>query len=64
MPRRLTIQQACKILDVSERTFRRMIAAGEFPKPLRCNKRWVRVLKSDIEEFLKRLEQQRHPGSA
>ncbi len=51
----LTVPQACRQLGVSDRTFRRMVASGEFPQPIRRNRRWVRVPASDIEQFLSQL---------
>jgi excisionase family DNA binding protein len=51
----LTVRQAARRLAVSERTFRRMLASGEFPQPVRRNRRWVRVPAQHVEEYLSNL---------
>lgn len=51
----LRVPEACKRLEISARTLRRMIAAGEFPQPVRRNRRWVRVPASDIEDYFEKL---------
>ncbi len=51
----LTIGQACKQMDISERTFRRMVASGEFPPPIRRNRRWVRVPAQDVRDYQNKL---------
>jgi excisionase family DNA binding protein len=59
MPELLTISEACQKLEISERTFRRMVSAGEFPQPVRRNRRWVRVPRTDIQEYLNKLVSRR-----
>ena len=54
----MTVDQAAAILAVSRRTLYRMIAAGEFPAPLRVGGA-RRVAASDLVEFLGRLKQGR-----
>ena len=55
----LTIDQTCRRLDVSERTFRRMVADHEFPQPVRRGARWVRVPASDVDAYLAKLLERR-----
>ena len=51
----LTIRQASERLSVHPRTFHRMIARGEFPRPVRRNRNWVRVPAQDVEDYLAKL---------
>lgn len=60
MTQLLTLPQAAKRLGISCKTLRGEIKAGRFPKPIRRNARWLRVPAQDVENFLKRLEQERH----
>ncbi len=54
----LTLEQAAAILAISRRTLYRMIAAGEFPAPLRVGGA-RRVAASDLTAYLTRLKQRR-----
>ncbi len=54
----LTLQQAARWLAVSRRTLERLIAAGEFPYPLKIG-RASRVLVQDVEAYLERLKSRR-----
>jgi excisionase family DNA binding protein len=68
----LNADQMAERLQVSVPTFRRMVAAGEFPQPMRRNRKWSRWLAKDADEYVSRLDQQRqgkraargdgHPG--
>ncbi|HWG41536.1 MAG TPA: helix-turn-helix domain-containing protein [Gemmataceae bacterium] len=64
MSKMLTLTQAAKRAMVSVTTLRRMIRDGEFPQPVRRNRRWVRVPATDVETYLKNLEARRQPASA
>lgn len=41
-----------KVLDVPERTFRRWIACGRFPRPDKCVGRSMRWRKSTVEAWM------------
>lgn len=58
----LTARQIADLLTVSLRTFNRMVAAGEFPRPLRRNRKWVRWTRGDLEAYLSGLESGRRPA--
>jgi len=60
----LTIGEVCKRLDISEKTYRRMIEAGEFPKPIRRNKRWVRIPVTDVIAYKNKLLESRQVQTA
>jgi excisionase family DNA binding protein len=64
MSRLLTLDQAAKRIGVSARTLRGMVNSGEFPAPIRRNRRWVRVPENDIKKYLESLEERRQPASA
>jgi len=65
MAKLLTLTQAAKRVGISTKTLRLEIKAGRFPRPLKRNSRWVRVPETDVENYLKRLEEQRStPQSA
>ena len=48
----LTRPQVEKITGFSCSTVYRLMAAGEFPRPIRLGKRHVRWIKSEIEDWL------------
>lgn len=48
----LTQEQARTFLNVSQPTFRRMIARGDIPA-IRIGQRLIRIRKSDLENILK-----------
>lgn len=54
----MTVDEAAATLAVSRRTLYRLIAAGDFPAPLRVGGA-RRVAASDLVEFLDRLKQGR-----
>ncbi|HEY7313487.1 MAG TPA: helix-turn-helix domain-containing protein [Gemmataceae bacterium] len=56
------IPNALVQLEVSERTFRRMLATGEFPPLVKRSRRCVYVRQSDIDDFLKKLLEGRAAG--
>jgi excisionase family DNA binding protein len=51
----LKVPEACKRLEISARTLRRMIASGEFPQPVRRNRKWVRIPAHDIDKYFEKL---------
>jgi excisionase family DNA binding protein len=48
----LTMPQAAERLTMSKRTLERLMAAHEFPQPVRFTSRMVRVLASDVDAYL------------
>ena len=58
-PALLTLAEAARLLGTAKRTLRKMIAAGEFPKPVRRNHRWVRVPVEDIYSYIDRIKEAR-----
>jgi excisionase family DNA binding protein len=48
----LTMTEVAARLTISRRTLQRMVAAGEFPAPLRRNRKWVRWRLADVQRFL------------
>ena len=64
-PMLLTLPQAARELTISKRTLERLIAAGEFPSPVRIG-RSARVPSTDLVTYLEKLLAQRglHPGSS
>lgn len=59
MSKLLTLAQAARRVFVSVATLRRMMREGSFPQPIRRNKRWIRVPAKDVEDYLRRLDEQR-----
>lgn len=55
----LTPIQVMRRLHVSRSTFYRMLDRGEFPRPLRRNRKWVRWPESDVTNYLDQLNQAR-----
>jgi excisionase family DNA binding protein len=56
--RLLTVQQAAHVLAVSKRTLERLIASGDFPRPLKIG-RSSRVSSQDVESYLAQLVERR-----
>ncbi len=54
----LTLNQAAQSLVISKRTLERLIAAGDFPAPLKIG-RSSRVMNEDITNYLDQLRCQR-----
>ena len=48
----LTSQQVADRLAVSVRTLWRLIARGEFPQPIRYNRKLVRWKSGDVEQYI------------
>jgi excisionase family DNA binding protein len=48
----LTSQQVADRLSVSVRTLWRLVSRGNFPQPIRYNRKLVRWKSSDIERYL------------
>ena len=61
----LTLPQAAHELSISKRTLERLIAAGEFPAPVRIG-RSARVPSTDLVAYLEKLLVQRgmKPGNS
>jgi excisionase family DNA binding protein len=58
LPQLFTVSEAARHLSVCRRTLERLIAAGEFPRPLKVG-RSSRVMDSDVARFLERLNRDR-----
>ena len=58
-PEILTADQVAEMLQVSRRTFDRMVAAGEFPRPMRRNRKWIRWTQADLEAYFQKLRTNR-----
>lgn len=56
----LTMTEAARALTMCKRTLERLIAAGQFPQPVRFTSRCVRVPESDVVAYLERLMDQRN----
>jgi len=56
--RLLTLEQAAQQLAISKRSLERLIASGEFSRPLKIG-RSSRVRSEDVEAYLSRLEERR-----
>jgi excisionase family DNA binding protein len=54
----LTVQQAAQQLAISKRTLERLIAARQFPLPLKIG-RASRIAREDVMAFLEKLRAQR-----
>ncbi len=48
----LTTTEVAARLTISRRTLQRMVAAGEFPAPMRRNRKWIRWRLADVQQFL------------
>jgi excisionase family DNA binding protein len=59
LPEILTADQVAEMLQVSRRTFDRMVAAGEFPRPMRRNRKWIRWTQADLEAYFQKLRTNR-----
>jgi excisionase family DNA binding protein len=59
MSRLLTLTQAARQIRISVGTLREMMRNGQFPPPIRRNKRWVRVPEQDVKDYLARLDAER-----
>lgn len=51
----LTMGQAAALLTMSKRTLERLMAAGQFPQPVRFTSRCVRVPASDVVTYVQGL---------
>jgi excisionase family DNA binding protein len=51
----LTSQDVAERLSISVRTLQRMVARGEFPRPIRFSRKWVRWKRSDVDTYLQGL---------
>ena len=60
----LTMHEAAGALTMSKRTLERLMAAKEFPQPLRFTSRCVRVPASDVDAYLEKLFRRRNSGRA
>jgi len=60
----LTMHEAAGALTMCKRSLERLMAAGEFPQPLRLTKRCVRVPASDVDAYLEKLYRRRDSGRA
>ena len=54
----LTLPVAATTLAISKRTLERLIASGEFPRPVKIG-RASRVLPADLTSYLERLRRER-----
>ena len=60
MDQLLTVAEASRRRQVNPRMLRRIIAAGEFPEPVRRNRRWVRIPADDVEAYVNKLIDRRN----
>jgi len=60
----LTMREAAGALTMSKRTLERLMAAREFPQPLRFTSRCVRVPASDVDAYIERQLRRRNAGRA
>lgn len=58
----LTMTEAARALTVSKRTLERFMAAGLFPQPVRFTSRCVRVLASDVADYVEQQIRRRDSG--
>lgn len=56
--RMMTLAEVAEAMNVTQRHVYRLIAAGEFPQPIRVG-RCVRVPLSEFRAYLERLKQER-----
>ncbi len=61
MKKLVSIAAACERMEMSERTFRRLLGTPGFPQPVRRSKRWVRIVEDDITNYLQALIEGRPP---
>lgn len=54
----LTLPHAADTLAISKRTLERLIARGDFPRPIKIG-RASRVLRNDVDSFLEQLRRAR-----
>lgn len=52
--RLLTLENAARLLSISKRSLERLIAAGQFPAPLKLG-RSSRIAVDDVDAYLERL---------
>jgi predicted DNA-binding transcriptional regulator AlpA len=55
--RLLNAKAVAERVQVTPRTLWRMVAAGEFPQPLRRGRKWSRWFARDVDEYLRKLEE-------
>jgi excisionase family DNA binding protein len=51
----LTSRDVAARLSISVRTLYRMMARGQFPRPIRLSRKWVRWRRSDVEGYVQAL---------
>lgn len=51
----LTVGDVAEMLRCSTKTVLRMVAAGEFPDPVRLGVQGVRWRKADVEDYVRKL---------
>jgi excisionase family DNA binding protein len=56
--RAVTVQAAADLLSISKRTLHRLIAAGEFPAPVKIGSS-SRILVTDLERYIDRIQRRR-----
>lgn len=56
LPDLLTAREVARRLSVGVRTLWRMVYRGEVPSPVRFNCRLVRWRRSDIDEYIQKLQ--------
>ena len=61
--RLLTLENAAQLLSISKRSLERLIAAGDFPRPLKLG-RSSRVSVDDVSAYLDRLRLRSQGGHA
>jgi predicted DNA-binding transcriptional regulator AlpA len=57
----MTSQMVAASLQVSTRTLWRLVAAGQFPQPVRYNRKLVRWRRADVAEYFRQLVAQCAP---
>ena len=62
MTQLLKVAEAAQRLQVTRRTYYRMVQRGELPPPIRRNRNWVRVPAADIDQYLAKLIELRPAG--
>jgi excisionase family DNA binding protein len=48
----LTGRDVADRLSISIRTLQRMVARGQFPRPIRFSRKWVRWKRSEVDSYL------------
>jgi predicted DNA-binding transcriptional regulator AlpA len=51
----LTSRDVADRLSICVRTLHRMVARGQFPRPIRFSRKWVRWKRSDVDSYLQAL---------